>query len=764
VPYDAYARPYSWPVSGTILQNYGFTDDAQNLGMRYPTLYPKGDPGVIFSTTNLTTPPSNPLVDKYINPNIDITPRSNDALGRAVYSTQAGWITFADWAGPEKGYTIQIESDVDGDGQADLATRYMRLQAPDVSKDGAFFAPDIPVIPATNTAQADTTNGQCTDPASADWTQVNKWDSQVQQGITEVQKVEGQAPPCNLVKSFMKLESGGVEAPPNSDGYMGLMQVGDGSASGGGSNCDWQKYNVHTTQGNINCGVQEITRGYKSCNNSWDGAILKYFTGNCTGGNGGADAFGTTPQQYLDGVKKNWQYLDSQQAKAPAPSAPAPSSTASAPPTSTQLAPSLPPPTILQAEDMEHDSTADLVIDSQAGGGKAMRLHANGSLNKALTDKADQITVRAKGDQCGGAPTMVLKIDGTEFKRFDVTSTDWADYTTTAYFNGANHQYSIEYINDFRVLSGLICDRNLYVDYTKFSVTDPNTVTAKTNSEQIIEAESLKTLKTEDNSLPRVVSDPRASGGQYMRMVDTSSFSGKVKIAGGNWIILHVQGTACQGYPHVVVKLDGTTVLETDVTSETWVDYSTALNLNGASTSTTTATTTATTATASDSTIHDLSVAFTNDKYVSPLCDRNVNVDYIKIQDNTVSQTTNNANSLIGKTKYVGFNQLIGYVSDGRDHEKKGVDLSQVPNANQTYLSYRIMYNNPNFTTFPLPNETDQFINAKVDNPYIIETADNTVAGSLKVAWDHLNDPMWFFCALRTKGNSVKCIDAPNPY
>ena len=158
-----------------------------------------------------------------------------------------------------------------------------------------------------------------------------------------------------------------------------------------------------------------------------------------------------------------------------------------------------------------------------------------------------------------------------------------------------------------------------------------------------------------------------------------------------------------------------------------------------------------------------VNVAFTNDKYVSPLCDRNLDVDVITIQDNTVSQTTYNANSLIGKTKYVGFNQLIGYVSSARDHERPGTNYSEVPNANQTYLSYRIMYNNPTFTTFPSPDTKDAFINARVDNPYIIETPDNTVAGSLKVAWDDRSAPMWFFCALRVTGDSVKCIDAPNP-
>src|SRR5690606_26173067 len=36
VPYDAFARPYSWPTTGKIRQPYGFTEEAQSLGARYP--------------------------------------------------------------------------------------------------------------------------------------------------------------------------------------------------------------------------------------------------------------------------------------------------------------------------------------------------------------------------------------------------------------------------------------------------------------------------------------------------------------------------------------------------------------------------------------------------------------------------------------------------------------------------------------------------------------------------------------------------------
>jgi hypothetical protein len=165
----------------------------------------------------------------------------------------------------------------------------------------------------------------------------------------------------------------------------------------------------------------------------------------------------------------------------------------------------------------------------------------------------------------------------------------------------------------------------------------------------------------------------------------------------------------------------------------------------------------------------DISVNFLYD-YMQPFlptqpwCDRNLVVDYIQLQQNQTTQAPKNRESLIGKTKYVAFNQLLGYVSASRGSDAPlGTDMSKVPDANQTFLSYRIMYNNPNVTTFPVPSDPDSFINARVDNPYIIETPDNTTAGSLRDITTTPNAPMYFFCAHRTKGNNVKCIYYPNP-
>src|SRR5690606_39049889 len=139
---------------------------------------------------------------------------------------------------------------------------------------------------------------------------------------------------------------------------------------------------------------------------------------------------------------------------------------------------------------------------------------------------------------------------------------------------------------------------------------------------------------SEDNNDSKL-EDGEASGGKYVRFVDNSTIKGTVSFGKMNWIKVRARGNQCEGGPHMVVKVDDAVALEADVRSETWMDYSTLLNL-----------------TKVDSDQHDIEIAFTNDKFNNPFCDRNLEVDVITLQNNTVSQTPNNANSLIGKTKY----------------------------------------------------------------------------------------------------------------
>jgi hypothetical protein len=87
---------------------------------------------------------------------------------------------------------------------------------------------------------------------------------------------------------------------------------------------------------------------------------------------------------------------------------------------------------------------------------------ANGSFT--TTAAADKITIRAKGDQCGGAPQMVLKVNGQQIYSAAVTAASFTDYTTAVSLPAGTHTLQLAFIND-NWLPGT-CDRNLYIDRT----------------------------------------------------------------------------------------------------------------------------------------------------------------------------------------------------------------------------------------------------------------------------------------------------------
>lgn len=66
----------------------------------------------------------------WIHPGIDIKPNQADASSNFVYSTHAGFVTYAGPAPPsvyEKGWMVQIESDLNRDNVPDIITRYDHL-------------------------------------------------------------------------------------------------------------------------------------------------------------------------------------------------------------------------------------------------------------------------------------------------------------------------------------------------------------------------------------------------------------------------------------------------------------------------------------------------------------------------------------------------------------------------------------------------------------------------------------------------------------
>jgi endoglucanase len=83
---------------------------------------------------------------------------------------------------------------------------------------------------------------------------------------------------------------------------------------------------------------------------------------------------------------------------------------------------------------------------------------ASGAFNSRATRR---ITVRARGEQCNGAPRMIVSVDGRVALDVNVSATSWTDYAADLPLSDGSHSLAIRFDNDFRSAT---CDRNLLVD------------------------------------------------------------------------------------------------------------------------------------------------------------------------------------------------------------------------------------------------------------------------------------------------------------
>jgi predicted xylan-binding protein with Ca-dependent carbohydrate-binding module/lysyl oxidase/fibronectin type III domain protein len=125
---------------------------------------------------------------------------------------------------------------------------------------------------------------------------------------------------------------------------------------------------------------------------------------------------------------------------------------------------------VLEAETMSIASDADTFVfsDAAASGGKALMFPSNDTVNGSITTSASTatLTLRARGDQCQGAPQAQVGIDGTNRLTATVSATSWTNYSAAVNIPAGNHTVTITFPND-RFVRGT-CDRNLRVDKLTF--------------------------------------------------------------------------------------------------------------------------------------------------------------------------------------------------------------------------------------------------------------------------------------------------------
>jgi endoglucanase len=121
-------------------------------------------------------------------------------------------------------------------------------------------------------------------------------------------------------------------------------------------------------------------------------------------------------------------------------------------------------------------SQGQVFSDSSASGGQGLLIWTNGTASAPInTSGAQSLTIRARGDQCRGAPQMVAAVDGQTRLVTAVSSSSWSDYTASLSVPDGGHTLTVSFTNDFL---GKRCDRNLRLDRVTITSASPPPISA----------------------------------------------------------------------------------------------------------------------------------------------------------------------------------------------------------------------------------------------------------------------------------------------
>jgi Ca-dependent carbohydrate-binding module xylan-binding len=116
-------------------------------------------------------------------------------------------------------------------------------------------------------------------------------------------------------------------------------------------------------------------------------------------------------------------------------------------------------------------STEILGLDVKGAGNKRVtHYYANDTETRSITLQKDARTlyIKAKGDQCQGAPNMVVKLNGQLIMEQAVKNKSWKTYKKEVNLAKGTHALDISFSNDLYrpdiKKKGKPCDRNLYVN------------------------------------------------------------------------------------------------------------------------------------------------------------------------------------------------------------------------------------------------------------------------------------------------------------
>jgi len=233
--------------------------------------------------------------------------------------------------------------------------------------------------------------------------------------------------------------------------------------------------------------------------------------------------------------------------------------------------------------------------DPTASAGRGLLVWSNGAAESTVATGAfNTIVVRAKGEQCLGAPIMAVAVDGKPVGTTAVPSSAWADYPVAGNWPAGTHRVTVGFTNDYRTST---CDRNLRLDKGTLAATP---VPAQQ------EAESAALTPGAGQTFP----DPTASAGRGLLMWSNGTATSLLNAPAGGTLTIRAKGEQCKGAPQLQVAIDGTLRPITSIAGTAWADYP----IRGAWAGGT----------------HKVTLAFTND-YRDSGCDRNLRLDLLRV-------------------------------------------------------------------------------------------------------------------------------------
>ena len=123
----------------------------------------------------------------------------------------------------------------------------------------------------------------------------------------------------------------------------------------------------------------------------------------------------------------------------------------------------------IEAETMVNTTGSAFPRASAGASGGAERVFwSNGTARQEVTAAGPftGVTVRARGDRCGGSPVVEVRVDGTLVTRASVSGSTWTTYSAAGSWAAGKRAVTVAFVNDHR--TGW-CDRNLYVDVVSFT-------------------------------------------------------------------------------------------------------------------------------------------------------------------------------------------------------------------------------------------------------------------------------------------------------